>query len=183
MSRRGPGAREAVLVGFMGAGKSTVGKILADRMGSEFVDVDERIEKAAGSSVREIFASLGEGAFREMEKEAIRDAVSVPGRVVAAGGGAFLDDGNRRALSEYGPVFFLDVSCESVLARLSGDLTRPLLVGEENRLRELMEARRPAYMMADHTVPTDARSAGEVAEAILALLAGNLGARREGGGA
>lgn len=181
MSGRDKGFRGAVLVGFMGAGKSTVGKILADRLGAEFVDVDERIEKAAGSSIREIFASLGESAFRGMEKEAIRDAVSVSGRVVAAGGGAFLDEGNRRALAAYGPVFFLDVSCESVLERLSGDRSRPLLPGEANKMRDLMEKRRPAYRLADFTVATDRRTAPEIAEGILDLMARRPRARREGG--
>lgn len=179
MRRREKGYREAVLVGFMGAGKSSVGKILADRLRSEFVDVDEMIERAAGRSVQEIFASLGEEAFREMEKAAVRDVVSVPGRVVAAGGGAFLDEGNRLALSAYGPVFFLDVSCESVLERLTADRSRPLMPGDEKRLRDLMEKRRPAYLLADFTVPADGRSASEVADGILDLLARHPRPRRE----
>jgi shikimate kinase len=181
MRRWEKGPREAVLVGFMGAGKSSVGKILANRLCAEFVDVDEIIERAAGRSVQEIFASLGEDAFREMEKAAIRDVVSVSGRVVAAGGGAFLDEGNRMALSAYGPVFFLDVSCESVLERLSGDRSRPLLPGEEKRLRDLMGKRRPVYLLAGFTVPTDRRSASEVADGILDLLARHPRPQREGG--
>ncbi|MBI5577200.1 MAG: shikimate kinase [Deltaproteobacteria bacterium] len=183
MSRGEKGPREAVLVGFMGAGKTTVGKMLAKRLDAEFVDVDDLIEKAEGRSIREIFASPGEGAFRKMEKAAIRNVVSVPGRVIAAGGGAFLDEGNRLMLSAYGPVFFLDVSCESVLARLSGDRSRPLLPGEEKGLRELLEARRPFYLLADFTVPTGSRPAREVAEDILALLSGGRHAGREEGGA
>ncbi|MBM2828468.1 MAG: shikimate kinase [Actinobacteria bacterium] len=170
MRRPEKGSREAVLIGFMGAGKSSVGKILATRLGAEFVDVDETIEKNAGRSIREVFVSFGEGEFREMEKAAVRDAVSVPGRVVAAGGGAYLDEGNRRALSAYGPVFFLDVSCESVLERLTGDRSRPLLPGEGEKMRDMIEKRRPAYRLADFTVATDGRSVSDVAEGIIDLL-------------
>lgn len=182
MRRGGERRRQAVLVGFMGAGKSSVGKVLAQRLGAEFVDVDERIESAAGRRIGEIFASCGEEAFREMEKAAIRDAVSAPGRVVAAGGGAFVDEANRRALKAYAPVFFLEVSVESVMERLSGDRSRPLFPGgrEAGKLRELMERRRPSYREADFTVPTDNRSVPDIADGILALLAGKPGARREG---
>jgi shikimate kinase len=174
--------RQAVLVGFMGAGKSSVGKVLAERLGAEFVDVDERIEKAAGKSIGEIFAAGGEGAFRGMEKEAIRDAVSAPGRVVAAGGGAFVDEENRRALRAYAPVFFLDVSVESVMRRLSGDRTRPLFPGgnEEGALRDLMARRRPAYRDADFTVPTDDLAVPEIADRIVALLSRPPGPVRKG---
>ncbi|MGE5700635.1 MAG: shikimate kinase [Deltaproteobacteria bacterium] len=172
-----------MLVGFMGAGKSSVGKVLAQRLGAEFVDVDERIESAAGRRIGEIFASCGEGAFREMEKAAIRDAVSAPGRVVAAGGGAFVDEANRRALKAYAPVFFLEVSVESVMERLSGDRSRPLFPAgrEAGKLRELMERRRPSYLEADFTVQTDNRSIPDIADGILALMARKPGARREGG--
>jgi shikimate kinase len=183
MRRGGERGRQAVLVGFMGAGKSSVGKILAQRLGAEFVDVDERIEETAGRSIGDIFVSSGEAAFREMEKEAILDAVSVPGRVLAAGGGAFVDEANRRALKEYGPVFFLDVSVESVLERLSGDRSRPLFPGgkEEGKLRELMERRRPSYREADFTVSTDNRSVTEIADDILMLLSRRSAPGREGG--
>jgi shikimate kinase len=161
-----------VLVGFMGAGKSTVGRILAQRLGAEFVDVDERIEAAAGESITEIFASRGEDAFRKLETETIRDAVSVPGRVVAAGGGAFVIGANRRLLKRYAPVVFLDVSMETVLERLSADRSRPLFPGrkDEEKLRKMMDMRRPAYQEADFTVSTDGRSASEIADHIASLL-------------
>lgn len=180
---RGGGKRRhhAVLVGFMGAGKTTVGKLLAERLAAEFVDVDERIENAEGKSIAEIFATYGEQTFREMERSAVREAVSVPGRVVAVGGGAFVDAANRRALKAYAPVVFLDVSVESVLGRLPGDRSRPLLGGGRDpaRLRELMEARRPSYEEADFRVSTDRGTASEIADRILALLA-RPGPRRKG---
>lgn len=174
--RRFPGL---VLVGFMGSGKTSVGREIARRIGAPFEDIDERIEGAVGMTVGEIFASRGEPAFRALEKRAIRDAVAVPGRVVATGGGAFVDEENRKVLKEYAAVAFLDVSRESVAARLSEDASRPLLPGgspglsdseRDLRIDELMRLRRPAYEMADFTVPTDGRTVEEVADSVLALL-------------
>lgn len=183
MKRGGKRLPQAVLVGFMGAGKSSVGKLLAERLAAEFVDVDERIEKAEGKSIGEIFVLFGEEKFRELERSAVREAVSAPGRVVAAGGGAFADEANRRALKAYAPVFFLDVSVESVLERLSQDRSRPLFgAGKDPRkLRELMEMRRPAYREADFTVSTDLRSVAEIADRVLDLLARRPRTRGEGG--
>ncbi len=180
MIRRPKGSGVAVLIGFMGAGKSSVGRVLARRLGAEFVDLDARIEAAAGKSVSEIFASQGEEVFREMEKEAIGDAVSVPGRVVAAGGGAFLDPANRALLKGYAPVIFLDASPETVIARLSRDASRPLLRGgdRETRVRDLMARRRPAYAQADAAVTTDGLTVFQVAGRVIALL-GNRGGRRK----
>lgn len=171
-------------MGFMGAGKSSVGRAIALRLRTEFVDVDGLIEAAAGRSIREIFASDGEETFREMERAAIREAVSAPGRVIAAGGGAFVDPDNRRRLKAYAPVFFLEVSPETVLTRITEDRSRPLLPGREEmqRLRELMDKRRPAYRQADYTVSTDGRSVEEVADRLLALLARESAAGREGEG-
>lgn len=170
---RGRGTpRAAVLVGFMGAGKSSVGKALARRLGAEFVDLDDRIEAGAGRTIGEIFSLEGERAFREREREAIRDAVTVPGRVIATGGGAFLDEDSRQRLKAYAPVIFLDVSPATALKRLAGDTSRPLLSGgdREKAVRELMERRRPAYRQADFRVSTENRTAERVAEEVFLLL-------------
>src|SRR3989304_4797756 len=107
----------------------------------------------------------------------------VGGRVVAAGGGAFVDEANRQALKAYAPVVFLDVSVESVLERLSGDRSRPLFPVEKEaeKLRELMERRRTADQEADFTVSTEGRPVPEIADRILALLARRPVPRREGG--
>ena len=164
--------RGAVLVGFMGAGKSSVGKELARRLGAEFLDVDDRVEADAGRKIGEIFVMEGEQAFREREREAIRDAVSIPGRVIATGGGAFLDGENRQRLKAYAPVVFLDVSPATALERLAGDTSRPLLSGEdrEKAVTELMERRRPAYREADFRVSTENLPADRVAEEVFLLL-------------
>lgn len=176
--------RGVVLVGFMGAGKSSVGKVLAGRLGAEFVDVDDRIEETSGGSIAEIFSAVGEAEFRRMEKKAIRDAVSVSGRVVAVGGGAFQDEENRTLLKGYAPVAFLDVSMETVVARLAGDRSRPLFPGsgDEGKLWRLMEKRRPAYQEADFTVSTDNRTVPEVADEVSCILEREALGGREGEG-
>jgi len=171
MRNRGT-SRGAVLVGFMGSGKSSVGKVLARRLRAEFLDVDERIMADMGKTVTEIFATEGEQAFRKRESMAIRDAVSVPGRVIATGGGSFLDDDNRKRLKAYAPVVFLDISPATALARLGRDTSRPLLSGvdREKAVTELMESRRPAYLQADFRVSTENRTPARVAEEVFLLL-------------
>lgn len=159
-------------MGFMGAGKSLVGRKLARLLGAEFVDVDDRIEAEAGKTVEEIFSSEGEQAFRERERKAICAAVSVPGRVIGTGGGAFLDGENRDRLKAYAPVIFLEVSPETALKRLAGDTSRPLLAGKDRRkvVEELMARRRPAYLEADFRVSTENRPPDRVAEEVFRLL-------------
>ena len=164
MSRGGafPGI---VLVGFMGSGKSSVGRELARRFGAPFVDVDERIESAAGCRIRELFAREGEPAFRVREKAALLDALSVKGCVIATGGGAFADEENRDLLRAYAPVVYLEAAVETILERVAGDLGRPLLRGgdREEVVRELLSRRVPGYRTADVTVRTDGRTVEEVA--------------------
>ena len=159
-----------VLVGFMGAGKTAVGRAVSRLTGAAFVDLDDRIESVAGATVSEIFREHGEEGFRELEKRAIREAVSVPGRVVATGGGAFVDPGNRSLLKGYAPVVHLDVTPETVLQRVGKDDRRPLLRGEERerKIRELMALRREAYEEADITIPTDRKSVPEIAAQVVA---------------
>jgi len=161
-----------VLVGFMGSGKTSVGRELARKLGADFVDVDERIERAAGKPIRDIFSAEGEPAFREREKAALREALSVPGRVVATGGGAFLDEGNRALLSAYAPVVYLEARAETLLARLPGNSDRPLLRGDDRGrvVRDLLARRLPGYRKADHTVVTDGLTVEEVANRVVKWL-------------
>jgi shikimate kinase len=161
-----------VLVGFMGSGKSSVGRELARRSGAEFVDVDAWIETAAGRSIRELFAAEGEPAFREREKGALQEVLAVRGRIVATGGGAFMDEGNRMLLRTYGPVVYLEAAAETIVERLARDAHRPLLAGgdREGTVRDLLARRIPAYRLADYAVRTDGRLVRDVAERILALL-------------
>lgn len=162
---RGAAFPGVVLIGFMGSGKSSVGRELARRFGAPFVDVDERIESAAGSSIRDLFAREGEPAFREREKAALREALSVKGCVIATGGGAFADEENRALLRSYAPVVYLEAAVGTLLDRLAGDLGRPLLRGGDREavVRELLSRRIPGYRTADLTVRTDGRTVEEVA--------------------
>lgn len=164
-----------VLVGFMGSGKSSVGRELARRFGVPFVDVDERIELAAGCPIRDLFAREGEQAFRLREKDALREVVSVKGCVVATGGGAFADEGSRILLRSYAPVVYLETGVETLLERLfggvdpmAGDPVRPLLRGgdREKVVLDLLSRRVPGYREADFTVRTDGCTVEEVAEQV-----------------
>ena len=162
---RGEAFPGVVLVGFMGSGKSSVGRELARRFGVPFVDVDERIETTAGCRIRDLFDREGEPAFRAREKAALREALSVKGCVIATGGGAFADEENRVLLRTYAPVVYLDTSVEALLDRLAADLGRPLLRGgdREEVVRALLSRRVPGYRTADVTVRTDGRTVEEVA--------------------
>ena len=171
---------EAVLVGFMGAGKTAVGKTAARLTGAEFVDIDALIEADAGKLVSEIFHALGEAGFREIERRLVRQAVAAPGRIIATGGGAFLDPVNRSLLKSYGPVVHLDVSPENVLRRVGKDDKRPLLRGEdrEKKVRALMAHRRTAYEEADITISTDNKSIPQVAALVVSQVARSRGGAR-----
>jgi len=162
---RGGAFPGVVLVGFMGSGKSSVGRELARRFGAPFVDVDERIASAAGCTIRDLFAREGEPAFREREKAALREVLSVEGSVIATGGGAFADGENRALLRSYAPVVYLEAAVETLLERLAGDLGRPLLRGGEREevVRELLSRRVHGYRTADVAVRTDGRTVEEVA--------------------
>jgi shikimate kinase len=163
--KRGEPFPGVVLVGFMGSGKSSVGRVLARRFGAPFVDVDAWIESATGCRIRDLFAREGEPAFREREKAALREVLSVKGCVIATGGGAFADEENRGLLRSYAPVVYLDTAVETLLGRLAADLGRPLLRGgdREEVVRALLSRRVPGYRTADITVRTDGRTVKEVA--------------------
>jgi shikimate kinase len=136
--------RLLVLTGFMGSGKSTVGKIVAERTGSRFIDLDAEIISAAGCSINDIFARDGEEAFRALESTQLEKVLSGDeGRVVATGGGAVISRQNRVLMRSRGVVVNLKVTLEQVLARLDGCCDRPLLAGEDatKRAKALMDER------------------------------------------
>jgi shikimate kinase len=164
------------LVGMMGAGKSTVGRELARRLGRRFVDSDEEIERAAGASVAEIFAAEGEASFRRREREAV-GSLRASGAVVALGGGAVAQPSLRRLLAGCGVMVYLRAAPETLLARVGDAEARPLLAGlgaseRLERVRALLAEREPAYAEAALCVDTDGLAPVEVAERILAGLAG-----------
>lgn len=157
-----------VLCGFMASGKSTVGRMISRDSGMPFVDTDMVIERQTGKPVREIFASAGEPAFRDLEREVIARESGRRGVVLAVGGGAVLDPVNTERLRSTGVVYYLSVSPEEVERRATGD-ERPLLQGGIEETRSLMASRRAAYLgAADMTIETDARAPGEIAREVLA---------------
>lgn len=168
-----PQARNVVLVGPMGAGKSTIGRLLAGRLGFVFRDSDTLIEERTGATIAWIFDVEGEPGFRERETAVIRDLATESGLVVATGGGAVLSPENRRLLSGMGAVVYLETSVREQLARTRRDRKRPLLQtpDREKVLSELLAVRDPLYReIADVVVRTDRRGASSVGAEILEQL-------------
>jgi shikimate kinase len=157
------------LVGFMGAGKTTVGRALANNLEYNFFDLDELICAGVGKSVPEIFSELGEAEFRKLESEAIQSCRGLGRTVIALGGGAYVSEGNRTVLREIGKTVWLDCPLEICLSRIAGDQSRPLL-GDQDEMRALLAQRRSAYARADFTVQAAERSQDELAIEITKLL-------------
>ena len=161
----------AVLVGAPGAGKTTVGRLLAERLGVTFRDTDEDVEAAAGMPVSDIFIESGEEAFRELERAAVGRALAEHDGVLALGGGAVLDAGTRELLRDQ-PVVHLVVSSPAAVKRVGLARDRPLLVGAPRaQLAALLKARTPLYEeVARITATTEDKTPAEVADAVLAAL-------------
>jgi shikimate kinase len=157
------------LIGFMGAGKSTVARLVAERTGRPFIDLDNLIEASEGCSVREIFENQGEAHFREVESAALASIPDRPPSIIACGGGVVLSDANRAELRRRGMVVYLRVSAGETLARVGADGTRPLLSGHGGALAatKLLDARESLYAaVADITIDTVGRTPGEVARTV-----------------
>ena len=163
------------LIGPMGAGKTTIGKQLAQALGMTFGDSDQEIQRRTGVDIPTIFEYEGEEGFRQREQQAIDDLTQVDNQVLATGGGAILRAENRQHLSARGIVVFLACSPEQQFERTYRDRNRPLLQTEDplERLKTLMAEREPLYLStADYTVSTEGRSAATVANEILERLHG-----------
>ncbi len=143
-----------VLCGFMGSGKTTAGRLLAQKTGWTFVDLDERIERQTGRSIPEIFSERGEPGFRALEREAVRNLISRCGLVIAVGGGTFLDTRNAEDLRRNHVTVMLDISPQAAWDRLSGNRTRPLLLGggKEEFLRLYAERKKACRSSSDRIV-------------------------------
>nr|WP_254170574.1 shikimate kinase [Roseibium polysiphoniae] len=148
------GDRSIVLVGIMGSGKSTVGRRLAQKLGLRFIDADTAIEQAANMTIAEIFATHGEPYFRSGEERVIARLLKEGPQVLATGGGAFMSDATRKAISEHGISVWLKADLDTVMTRVRKKATRPLLQNPDpdGTMRELLTARDPVYATADLSV-------------------------------
>jgi len=166
--------RAVLLCGMMGSGKSSVGRMLAERLGWEFIDTDERVEAKRGLRIHELFRQEGEATFRELERGVLE---SLPSKrvVVALGGGAVVAAENRGILRSKGILVWLDAEPETLAERISPEDPRPLLAGTRGearveRLHRLGAERCAAYSAADLRISTDQRSVIEVCAAVQAAL-------------
>ena len=162
-------AERIYLIGFMGAGKSTVGRLLAERLGWPFVDLDDEIERAEGKAVADIFEDSGEPHFRRVESEQLRQVSRLRNRVVALGGGAYLHPDNRAYVEEKGLSVYLETALESIQGRIEDDGARPLFANSL-RIAELYQQRLQSYKMAAVTVNTNGLNPKDVADRILRIV-------------
>lgn len=160
-----------ILIGFMGSGKTCVGKKLAERLSYGFCDTDQMIERKAGNTINEIFAIHGEDFFRNRESELIKElSTNMSNTVLSTGGGLPLRQENTKILLKMGLVVYLKASKEVTLKRLVGDNTRPLLKGEELELKveRMLAARTPIYEKSAHKIiATDEKSVDEIVTLIM----------------
>lgn len=164
--------RNIFLVGFMGAGKTTVGRVLAGRLGYRYCDSDKVIETKAGKTIPDIFSGLGEDRFRELESETLESLAGKIKQVIATGGGAVMRDRNWDAMKKGGVTVYLKAPAEVIWNRIKHSKTRPLL-NVDNPLdaaKELLEERIPFYEKADITVDTESLSVEEIASEIIKKL-------------
>lgn len=167
------GKRNLVLVGLMGAGKSAIGRIVAQQLGLPFVDTDTEIERVSRMSVSELFAAYGEDEFRALETRVIKRLLRTGPRVVSTGGGAFINDKTRKQVERGGLSIWLNADLEVLWERVNKRDHRPLLKTENPKqtLKDLMDKRYPIYALADITVQSrDVRKeviANEVMTAVI----------------
>ncbi len=161
-----------ILVGFMGTGKSVVGKKLATKLNRDFVEVDDLIELKEKRHLKDIFEKKGESYFRLVEKEVVKEASSRKNIVISAGGGAIVDVENFKNLKNSGTIICLKASPETILKRTIGLKTRPLLNVQDpkKKIEELLKKREPYYNKADFSIETDSLSIEQTVEEISKLL-------------
>jgi shikimate kinase len=167
------GARPIVLVGLMGAGKTSVGRRLAEKLGIPFVDADHEIEAAAGKPIKEIFADHGEAYFREGERRVIQRLIGNGAQVLATGGGAYMNEETRKRIQENGISVWLRASLPLLMKRVAKRQDRPLLQADDPEavMRALMEKRYPVYGLADVTVESRDVQHGQMVNDVIRALA------------
>lgn len=167
------GVHPIVLVGLMGAGKTSVGRRLAEKLGIPFVDADHEIEEAAGKSIAEIFSDHGEAYFREGERRVIQRLIGNGTQVLATGGGAFMNDETRARIQEHGISVWLKASLPLLMKRVAKRQDRPLLKADDPQtvMRNLMEKRYPVYGLADVMVESRDVQHGQMVNDVIRALA------------
>ncbi len=150
------------LVGFMCSGKSTIGKLLAEKFNLKFVDIDEEIEREEGKKIRDIFSQEGEAYFRKLEREKIQEFSKKKGFVISTGGGLGADLENMNLMKKTGVVIWFKVSLEEVKKRCGKDTERPMLQISEEELKKLFKSREEIYRLADITVEVDRKKPEEI---------------------
>lgn len=161
------------LIGFMGAGKSTIARTLTKELDMELVEMDERIVEEQGMSINDIFAQKGEAGFRDIESQLVLDIVSSENAIVSCGGGVVVRPENVENMKKNGRIVFLTATPETILERVKGGKDRPLLNGHMNveYIAELMEKRRQLYEdAADLRITTDGKTVGEICTEIISTL-------------
>ncbi|MEW6739572.1 MAG: shikimate kinase [Nitrospirota bacterium] len=168
--------KNIVLTGFMGTGKTEVGRILSRKLGYVLVDADTEIEKEQGITITEIFKQYGEPKFREIESNVIKRLSEIKNAVISTGGGAVLRQENMDNLRKNGVIICLTASPETILKRTGNNNDRPLLQVDNplQRIKELLEFRKPYYEKADIMIDTEGKSPIEVAEEIIEKVKGIL---------
>ena len=161
--------RNLALIGFMGSGKSSVGRLVAEQLHFTFLDTDEVIETRAGKPITDIFAQDGEPAFRQWERRVVEELTRRKRTVIATGGGLPADETNLASLKTHALVICLWASPETIWERVQGHNHRPLLNERDppGKIRELLAAREPFYRQADVLVNTGMRSVREVAQHVV----------------
>jgi shikimate kinase len=173
-------ASRVILTGFMGSGKTTVGPLVAEQLGFQFVDMDERVAQAAGRPVEALFIERGETVFRALETAVLSQLIEDGDMVIATGGGALASEATMSMAKDGGIVVYLRASAETLAARLDADVSRPLLLGDDGgilhgarlyeRVTTLLAKRRPFYEQADVVVDVDGATPPDIALDIVSAL-------------
>jgi len=158
--------RNIVITGFMGTGKTTVGRCVAASLQRQFIDTDEKIVEDAGKPIPQIFAEDGEALFRHIERRVCRFYAGQRGLVIATGGGMLVDESNLRVMTASGFVVCLNASPDEIRKRLAGETGRPLFSGD---WESLLEKRRPTYAKIPHQIDTVDKLPNQIAQEVIAL--------------
>jgi shikimate kinase len=161
--------RAIYLTGFMGSGKTTIGRALSEKLGIPVIDTDEMIEKKAGKTIPAIFADEGEECFRKYEQEILKQ-LPTNDVIITTGGGMVISKENRSWMKKHGNVIFLSCSLDIIFQRLQSDTNRPLFSQNKEKMKELYEKRLPYYLEAAFTIDTSQKSVEEIVEDIVRMI-------------